>query len=202
MPGPNTLFCDVGGVLVDNPWTHTAHGLSARYGFRESLVFELLTDLSLDLDRGRITLKDLHARLEELLGGQLSYRYFAALALGSALRRVPPVWKGVMAVKNSKKTNVVALSNMSKETWSALRRKFGIESLFHSEVLSFEHGVLKPGEEIFRLAMAQTGSEPSASLFVDDNLRNLRAAKSLGLRTYHARSAEDTADFLRRVFIR
>ena len=194
--GLTTLFCDVGGVLVEVPWVSTARTLAPRLGMEEAQVFRLLTRLSMELDRGEITLRQYHLELEGSVRREVPYRLFSD-ALDSALKKIAPVWGPVRDIKASGAMEVVALSNMSREVWSSLQKKFRIGSLFHFSVLSFEHGVLKPDPRFFKLALDVTGASPGESLFVDDSVENVRAAKSLGLHAYRSVRPEDTANLLR-----
>lgn len=49
-------------------------------------------------------------------------------------------------------------------------------------LLSHEIGLRKPGEEIYRYALDRLGSEPYATIFVDDDPKNADAASALGIR--------------------
>lgn len=193
---PAVLFCDIGGVLVENPWIFVARALGERYALDEARAFDELTRVAKALDRGEITLREFHRELNASLRIQSQYAYFEGLTLGPSLRKVVPLWESVRTLKESETFEVVALSNMSKEVWSTLRKRFQIQSLFHSAVLSFEHGVTKPDPRIYRLALAQAGTEAEGCLFVDDTPENIEAATSLGLRTYLAREPVATAAFL------
>jgi HAD superfamily hydrolase (TIGR01509 family) len=192
----STLLCDVGGVLIRNPWVDTSRALSERYGVPRAEVFSLLTSLSRELDADRISLRDYNRQLGDALGHEVPYEYFIE-TVDSALKRVPVVWGAVRKVKDAGEVRVVALSNMSKEVWASLQEKFEIGSLFHSAVLSFEVGALKPDPRIYRLALEASGEEASDCVFVDDVAENIQAAKALGLRTFLARKPAQTAAFLR-----
>lgn len=197
MATPSTVFCDVGGVLVENPWIHTAEQLASEYGLGKSAVFEELTRLATGLDRGALALREYHERLTRSVGAEIPYGEFATLVLDTSLVQIEPVWDSVREVGNSGRFNMVALSNMSAEVWMALERKYSIRSLFNSEVLSFELGVTKPDPRIFEIALERAGSLPEESFFVDDTPANIEAAGALGLGTYLARRPEDTARHLR-----
>ena len=195
-PQPSVLFCDVGGILVENPWIYAARKMSESYGLGETRIFDELTKIARALDRGEITLREFHRDLNASLKIRSRYADFEGLALGPSLRRIVPVWDSVRALKESAEFKVVALSNMSKEVWAVLRARFGIQSLFDSAVLSFELGVAKPDPRIYRLALTRAGAKAERCLFVDDIPENVRAARSLGLGTYLAREPPATASFL------
>jgi putative hydrolase of the HAD superfamily len=62
-------------------------------------------------------------------------------------------------------------------------RKFGVERLFTSVVLSIDTGVRKPEPAIFEYAFTRTGLEPPQCLFIGDTLsRDIEGAREAGFR--------------------
>ncbi|MDG6913959.1 MAG: HAD-IA family hydrolase [Nitrososphaerota archaeon] len=191
-----TLLCDVGGVLVENPWVRTSKEIGRKVGADQAEVFKLLDQLSRRLDSGEFSLPQFHRALVGELGADYPRSEFTAL-LKSSLRRIQPVWDAVQSLAESKDLQVVALSNMSREVWEYLQDKFGICALFDSVVLSFELGVLKPDHAIYRLALEQARAPAGECTFVDDTLTNVEAAASIGIRPYLATLPSETARFIR-----
>lgn len=186
----------MGGVLIENPWIRTAKKIGREPGTDEGAVLDELTRLAVALDRGADTLRGLHEKLVASLGVVIPYDDFASLVLDKNLRKIMPTWRAVSKIKRAGRLRVVALSNMSEEVWASVGKKHRISSLFHSEVMSFDLGVTKPDPGIFMAALEQTGAAPEESLFVDDTLANIRAATSMGFRTYHVTDSADAARFL------
>jgi FMN phosphatase YigB (HAD superfamily) len=70
--------------------------------------------------------------------------------------------------------------------WSAkLRRRFGLKDWIDTWLTSGDLGMRKPSLEIYRCAVDRLNAEPEEIIFVDDRLRNLDAAKLLGIQTVH-----------------
>lgn len=68
--------------------------------------------------------------------------------------------------------------------WSVkLRRSFGIEELISPWFISGDLGVRKPDSDIYRQAIARLGVPAHHMIFVDDRVKNLDAARNLGIRT-------------------
>ena len=198
MAGPlTTLFCDVGGVLIENPWISVSKELGSKYRVARRVVFSELTRLSKPLDRNQLTLYAFNQQLSESLARPIPYAYFEGLLLGPSLRKIPIVWDAVRELKDSAGLSIIALSNMSELVWESLQRKYDIQSLFDDAILSFRHGVIKPDPRIFELALGEARSSPEECLLLDDSKENIRAAKSLGLRTRHVSHPKETARFLR-----
>ncbi len=80
---------------------------------------------------------------------------------------------------------IFGLSNMSLEAWPGVRAMSPAFARFRDVVLSGAEGAIKPEPEIYRAAVARTGLEAGALLFVDDNLANVRAAEREGLHAHH-----------------
>jgi glucose-1-phosphatase len=75
---------------------------------------------------------------------------------------------------------MMILSNTSAMHIRFIREKFRILDLFHSFVFSFEAGVMKPDEAIFRVAESKADCLPGAILFVDDIPAHIATAQKLG----------------------
>ena len=72
------------------------------------------------------------------------------------------------------------------DTWPSLDRiyrNFGIRDLFEAFVLSCDVGVFKPDEKMFRTLIDSFALPAERILFVDDVVKNLDAARELGIRT-------------------
>lgn len=74
------------------------------------------------------------------------------------------------------------LSNVPREQWLHVAR-FYETWLAHCDelTLSFEVGVAKPDERIYRLCLDNLGVKPREALFLDDRPDNVNAAAALGL---------------------
>lgn len=83
-----------------------------------------------------------------------------------------------------------ALSNMPSELWPKLPPVFPHLKMFKDVVVSGDEKCVKPGREIFDIALTRMGNrEPQSVLFIDDSLNNVEAAAALGFNTHHFKSA-------------
>lgn len=89
-----------------------------------------------------------------------------------------------------------ALTNWSKETFPLALERFEFLSLFEGILVSGEEGMKKPDLSIFKLCCERYAIDPRKALFIDDNLRNVEAAKAFGLRSIHFSSASNLKQVL------
>jgi 2-haloacid dehalogenase len=82
-----------------------------------------------------------------------------------------------------------ALSNMEPDAFRARRARFPFMNWFDAHVISGLEGVAKPDRRIFEILLHRHGLRPRACVFIDDQARNVDAARELGLRGLHFSSA-------------
>lgn len=80
---------------------------------------------------------------------------------------------------------VAALTNWSAETYPVARERFPFLGWFEDVVISGVEGIAKPDPAMFALALTRTGFVAERTVFIDDNLPNVDAARALGLHTVH-----------------
>ena len=85
---------------------------------------------------------------------------------------------------------VAALSNMSSVHWDAIVAT-GLTRRFEQLFVSHEIGCLKPASEAFAVALDGMQLRPSEVLFLDDGLRNVEAARALGMEAYLVRGPDE-----------
>ncbi len=74
--------------------------------------------------------------------------------------------------------------------------KLGLLDAFDHRILSFEHGLLKPSEELMIRALDLSGAAAEDAIFVDDKAKNLPPAEKLGIRTHCYVSFDGLVEFL------
>lgn len=74
------------------------------------------------------------------------------------------------------------LSNMGDAVHEHMRRSLNWLARFDVLVWSYQLGIAKPDLAIYRHTLAMLGTQPDETLFIDDKLVNVEAARALGLR--------------------
>src|ERR1019366_3710943 len=73
------------------------------------------------------------------------------------------------------------LSNMGDSVLANIEREFDYLSSFDVRVWSYQHNMAKPDPAIYRHLLKELGTRPEETLFIDDKLENIEAARALGM---------------------
>lgn len=60
-----------------------------------------------------------------------------------------------------------------------------VQDYFHQAFLSYELGGCKPDHDVFRRMLRQAGVEAAESVFLDDGMKNVEAAREVGIPSIH-----------------
>jgi putative hydrolase of the HAD superfamily len=82
------------------------------------------------------------------------------------------------------------LSNMGDSVLANIEREFAWIQDFDVLVWSYQLHMAKPDPEIYRHVLKELGTLPEETLFLDDKLVNIQAARALGIRAIHFSTVE------------
>jgi putative hydrolase of the HAD superfamily len=74
------------------------------------------------------------------------------------------------------------LSNIGDSVLENIEREFDWIHRFDVLVWSYQLGIAKPDPAIYRHTLRELGTQPEETLFIDDKLENVEAARKLGIR--------------------
>lgn len=95
-----------------------------------------------------------------------------------------------IAERLHRRVPLALLSNATDELEMLLESQYGIHELFDVVINSARAHVAKPDPRAFHLALTGLKVEPEQALFIDDKLRNILAARALGIPSIHFTDAE------------
>lgn len=174
----NIVF-DLGGVVfARNPRTCPAD-LIEFFSFVRS---EKMPSFWNEYDRGTLSQAEVTRTLSRLKGRSES-EVAGLIAESIVLQEEIPATRELIRELKSQGYRLYVLSNMSKEYIEFLRRK-PVYRNFDGEVVSCEHGTVKPEPEIFRILLDRYGLDPEQTLFIDDRPANLEAARKFGINVF------------------
>lgn len=108
-------------------------------------------------------IKAYYGRWTEMLGGQIS--------------RTVDIQQ---QIKKSEKYQLLALTNWSAETFPIALDRYSFLHDFEGIVVSGDEGIRKPNPVIYKTVCDRYGATPASTVFIDDSLRNIKAAADLG----------------------
>lgn len=100
-------------------------------------------------------------------------------------------------MRTSNRYRFYALTNWSAENFPIALSRFDFLHWFDGRLVSGEEGMRKPFPEFFQLLFDRFQINPARSIFIDDNLRNVKAGEAMGLRGIHFQSAENLREELK-----
>lgn len=77
------------------------------------------------------------------------------------------------------------LSNWSAETYEGMEEQYPFLKDFDGKIISGRDFLIKPDPAIYQLAISRFDLIPEETLFIDDRLENIEAAKTLNFQTIH-----------------
>ncbi|MBO6754891.1 MAG: HAD family phosphatase [Roseibium sp.] len=114
---------------------------------------------------------------------------------------VPGAIQGsVTILAELKRTGVplYAITNFSTEKYAEAQTRFPfLAHSFIDTVVSGAVGLIKPDPAIFQLLLDRNGLDPRQCVFIDDSLKNITAARALGLTGHHFTGPDALAEDLR-----
>ena len=184
----NVIF-DFGGVLVDwNP----RHLYRSYFDTNEEMEHFLHTvcsdDWNIEQDRGR-SLADGTRLLQEKFP---EYNSLIELYYGKwevmLKSDIPETVSLLYQLKE--KYGIYGLTNWSTETITIAYGRYAFFSDFDGIVVSAEEKLIKPDPKIYERLLHRYNLKAETCVFIDDNLRNVKAAAELGMVAIHFRNPD------------
>lgn len=113
------------------------------------------------------------------------------------LRAEIPESLTLKALMRAEGYRLYGLSNWSVETLPLAKEKFTFMNGFDGVVVSGIEGVKKPDERIFRLLLDRYNLRPEETVFFDDKIENIIAARELGIHGILFKNAEQAEQDLK-----
>jgi 2-haloacid dehalogenase len=93
-------------------------------------------------------------------------------------------------LKETGRYKLYALTNWSAELFPVALKRYEFLHWFDGRVVSGEEKMRKPFPEFYQLTLDRFNLRAEETLFIDDNLRNIEAAKKIGLQCIRFHSPE------------
>ena len=192
----DAFIFDLGKVIVDWNPRYLLHQIIPN---QEQLDFLIETVLDLDW----LQIVDAGYPLSKAIAERSEIYPKHAEALQIYIERWPETIHGffegtldIVRKLHADQRSLYILSNWAKETWDRVESDFTFLRYFDDKIISGHVGIAKPDPAIFKLAQAQFQVDPGTTLFIDDNEKNIIAARDLGFKVLLFKTPEKLASDL------
>jgi 2-haloacid dehalogenase len=178
----NSIIFDLGGVLIDWNPSYVFNSMFEEEDKKKYFFENICTsDWNEQQDAGR----SIKEATEELITRHPEWKeYIEAFygrweeMLGGPITGTVEIFRQLKAQGDLK---LYALTNWSAETFPVALQRYEFLHWFDGRVVSGEEKMRKPFPEFYQLILERFDLKPGSTLFIDDNLRNVEAAKEIGI---------------------
>ncbi len=188
----NTIIFDLGAVLIDWNPRHLYKQLFNDDADMEHFLANIATsDWNEEQDAGRSLKEGTEWLVQKHPEHEANIRAFYGRweeMLGEAFHDTVEIFRKLKASGNYK---IYALTNWSAETFGIAKDRFEFLNWFDGIVVSGDERMRKPQPEFYQILLNRYHVKAEESLFIDDNYRNILAARKLGINSIHFTSATE-----------
>ena len=173
---------DLGGVLLDWDPRYVYRSLFEDPGDMEEFLARVCTS---DWHRAHDLGADITRSCEQLARRYPEHRDMIMVWAERGEEMVAGQFDGTVEILGELKAAGMpcyALSNMEPDAFRVRRARFAFMDWFDDHVISGFEGVAKPDPRIFAILLDRHGLRPQTTVFIDDQPRNVAAARALGLK--------------------
>jgi putative hydrolase of the HAD superfamily len=190
VPEINSVFWDIGGVILTNGWDHNSRMDAVKAFALDWEEFRERHDLSFPaFDAGQITLNQYLDRTLFYRPRSFSREEFTAFMYAQS-KEYPETRAVLSDVARSGKYYVASINNEPRELNDYRIEAFGLRKEFQAFFSSCYLSSRKPEETIFKIALEVSQRAADHSIFIDDRPLNLESPRRLGLHTIHHQNAK------------
>ena len=187
----DAIIFDLGGVLIDWNPAYVFDDMFGEDAEKKKYFFENIctSEWNEEQDAGR----SLKEATEMLVARHPDWKEFIEAyygrwqdMLGGPIQDTVDVFR---ELKESGRYKLYALTNWSSETFPIALALYEFLHWFDGRVVSGDEKMRKPFPEFYQLILDRYQLVPEETLFIDDNVRNVKAAEALGIKAIAFTSA-------------
>jgi 2-haloacid dehalogenase len=189
-----TIIFDLGNVLIDwNPY----HLYRKLFGTDDDIKNFLENVCTMhwneEQDAGRSVKDGTEILVEQFPEHEANIRAYYGRWIEMLGGAIPGTVEIFQKLKDSGRYKLYALTNWSTETFPMALSKYDFLNWFDAIVVSGAEGMRKPDPRFYQLVLDRYQLKVGEVLFIDDNYRNILAAREMGINSIHFTSAGDLA---------
>ena len=196
MSAINTIIFDLGNVLVN--WS-PLHVFDENYfvslGKRDYFFQHICTmDWNEKQDEGRSIVEATKELIEQYPDWEQPIRDYYGRWTEMLQGPIYETVEIFRQLKESNKYKIYALTNWPTVLFDIALVRYNFLHWFDGRVVSGEEKTRKPFPEFYLRLLNRYNVKPSEALFIDDSLRNVKAAEGLGIKSLHFQSSAQLKD--------
>lgn len=195
MAAINTIIFDLGGVLIDwNPMYVYKDYFETEE--KRDYFFEHVctSEWNEEQDAGRSIVEATQSLIAQFPDWEQPIRdYYGRWTdmLNGPMQETVEIFR---QLKESGKYKLYALTNWQADLFNIALVRYNFLHWFDGRVVSGEEKMRKPFPEFYQVLLNRYDVKPEEALFIDDNLRNVKAAEELGIKSIHFQGSRQLAD--------
>ena len=199
----DTIIWDLGGVLIDwNPKYVFDENYFDSDEKRDYFFSHICThDWNEEQDAGRSIVEATQELVQLFPEWETAIRDFYGRwtdMLGGPIHDTVAIFK---KLKDAGQLKHYALTNWQAGLFDIALVRYDFLHWFDGRVVSGEEKTRKPFPEFYQRLLDRYNVDPSNAIFIDDNLRNVKAGEELGIRSIHFNSSNQLNEELKKYMI-
>jgi len=188
----NTIIFDLGNVLVE--WNPSYVFNDKYFDTLEKLDYffkNICTpEWNEEQDAGRSIVEATQSLIEKYPEWEQPIRDYYGRWTEMLKAPIPGTVEIFKELKESGKYKIYALTNWQSGLFDIALVRYNFLHWFDGRVVSGDEKTRKPFHEFYNRLLNRYHVDPKKALFIDDSLRNIKAAEELGINSIHFKSPE------------
>jgi len=186
MPAITTIIFDLGNVLVDWNPLHVYRDYFESEEKRNYFLENICTsDWNEKQDEGRSIVEATQELVAKFPGWEQPIRDFYGRWTEMLKGPIDETVEIFRELKNNGQYKIYALTNWQAGLFDIALVRYNFLHWFDGRVVSGEEKTRKPFPEFYKRLLDRYQVNPAKALFIDDSLRNVRAAEAMGIKSIH-----------------
>ena len=194
----NTIIFDLGGVLIDwNPRYVFDDNYFDTAEKRDYFFNNICTnDWNEEQDAGRSIVEATQILVQQFPDWEQPIRDYYGRWTDMLKASIPETVELFRELKKSERYKIYALTNWQAGLFDIALVRYNFLHWFDGRVVSGEEKTRKPFPEFYQRLLKRYSVKPEEAIFIDDNLRNVKAAEELGIKSVHFQSPKQLKETL------
>jgi len=193
----DTIIFDLGGVLIDwNPMYVFGNYFDSQE--KRDYFFQRIctSEWNEEQDAGRSIVEATQELVEKFPDWEQPIRDYYGRWTEMLKAPIPETVEIFRQLKESGRYRLYALTNWQAGLFDIALVRYNFLHWFDGRVVSGEEKTRKPFPEFYQRLLDRYDVSPSAALFIDDSLRNVKGAEDVGIKGIHFRSPQQLKESL------